>query len=278
MTCKNGANVVVFNDGHTEFIETYEKSPKGGLIDFKTVSGEYRYMESEIGTGKHWFFFKDERGIYCLTHEIAYLEWGAEEEEDRIDSLMEESLSGAHIKDSGDRTEFASGAVRDMREGKGRCDLMPLDVVSTLYERFSANDSINERIFRSIHIFQDTGDVGLLYTILDDVCDHLFLNRETMLLEVAKHFEEGAKKYGEYNWQKGIPVNCYIDSAVRHYLKWVRGDKDEPHDRAFVWNILCCIWTAVNKPELNPYGDHAASEVEIFADDRLVKVETVEEN
>ena len=30
------------------------------------------------------------------------------------------------IKDSGDRTEFATGAVRDMREGKGRCDLMPL--------------------------------------------------------------------------------------------------------------------------------------------------------
>ena len=37
---------------------------------------------------------------------------------------------GAHIKDSGDRTEFSTGAVRDMREGKGRCDLMPLEVVA----------------------------------------------------------------------------------------------------------------------------------------------------
>jgi hypothetical protein len=63
-----------------------------------------------------------------------------------------------------------------------------------------------------------------------------------MFLEVAKHFEEGAKKYGENNWQKGIPAKCYIDSAVRHYLKWLRGDKDEPHDRAFVWNLMCCIW------------------------------------
>jgi hypothetical protein len=67
-------------------------------------------------------------------------------------------------------------------------------------------------------------------------------NRYTLCLEVAKHFEEGAKKYGESNWQKGIPVHCYIDSAVRHYLKWLRGDKDEPHDRAFVWNLMCCIW------------------------------------
>ena len=36
------------------------------------------------------------------------------------------------IKDSGDRTEFSTGAVRDMREGKGRCDLMPLEVVADL--------------------------------------------------------------------------------------------------------------------------------------------------
>ena len=75
----------------------------------------------------------------------------------------------------------------------------------------------------------------------------------TMLLEVSKHFEEGAKKYGEYNWQKGIPVHCYIDSAVRHYLKWLREDDDEPHDRAFVWNILCCIWTCTHKPELDDF-------------------------
>ena len=54
-----------------------------------------------------------------------------------------------------------------------------------------------------------------------------------MMLEVSIHFEEGAKKYGDNNWRKGIPAYCYIDSAVRHYLKWIRGDNDEPHDRAF---------------------------------------------
>ena len=30
------------------------------------------------------------------------------------------------ILDSGDRTQFSSGAVRDMKGGKGRCDLLPL--------------------------------------------------------------------------------------------------------------------------------------------------------
>ena len=29
------------------------------------------------------------------------------------------------IKDSGERTQFSTGAVRDMHEGKGRMDLLP---------------------------------------------------------------------------------------------------------------------------------------------------------
>lgn len=142
------------------------------------------------------------------------------------------------IKDSGDRTEFATGAVRDMREGKGRCDLMPLEVVSKIRRRDDG-----DTIIEYIHTFTITRITDMLYDALDHFANIAYEGDiETMLLEVAKHFEEGAKKYGENNWQKGIPVNCYIDSAVRHYLKWLRGDKDEPHDRAFVWNLLCCIW------------------------------------
>ena len=38
----------------------------------------------------------------------------------------------AELKDSGARREFASGAVRDIAEGKGRCDLLPLGVVARL--------------------------------------------------------------------------------------------------------------------------------------------------
>ena len=35
----------------------------------------------------------------------------------------------AVIKDSGERRSFETGAVRDIQEGKGRCDLMPLEVM-----------------------------------------------------------------------------------------------------------------------------------------------------
>ena len=155
------------------------------------------------------------------------------------------------IKDSGNRREFESGAVRDIQEGKGRCDLMPLDVVYGVYKYLGVLDEPVYRVFDRIHRFTKTNDCEMLYDVL--VCFCGFTNLHTTFLEVSKHFEEGAKKYGEHNWQKGIPTHCYIDSAVRHYLKWLRGDKDEPHDRAFVWNILCCIWTCEHKPELNDY-------------------------
>jgi hypothetical protein len=159
------------------------------------------------------------------------------------------------ILDSGTRREFASGAVRDIQEGKGRCDLLPLDVVGDYLSRYGTPASAN--VVGCIRDFQETGNVANLFDGL-----YIFtmnrtgwgLDHFTMLLEVSKHFEEGAKKYGEDNWQKGIDVHCYIDSAVRHYLKFLRGDQDEPHDRAFCWNILCAIWTCKHKPELNEYG------------------------
>lgn len=138
------------------------------------------------------------------------------------------------IKDSGNRRKFTTGAVRDIQEGKGRCDLMPLDVIATV---------LNSTVLMDIYLYTQGKDT----THLQEALNTFFLEKENKnkyeaILDLSKHFEEGAKKYGEYNWQKGIPVNCYIDSAVRHYLKYKAGWTDEPHDRAFVWNIVCCIW------------------------------------
>lgn len=155
------------------------------------------------------------------------------------------------IIDSGERREFETGAVRDIQEGKGRCDLLPLDVISKILDITE-----HDKIISNIHSFQETGNYHYLIHIISiqTINKGLFPDIPTLVLEVSKHFEEGAKKYGEYNWQKGIPVKCYIDSAVRHYLKWLRCDQDERHDRAFCWNIICAIWTCINKPELNDYA------------------------
>ena len=103
------------------------------------------------------------------------------------------------IKDSGNRRQFDTGAVRDMADGKGRFDLMPW----------------------------------------------------AALMEVSKHCENGAKKYGEHNVDKGLPTSSFMDSAVRHLAKHIDGWTDEPHLTAAAWNILWAIQTEIKHPELN---------------------------
>ena len=147
------------------------------------------------------------------------------------------------IKDSGERTKFDSGAVRDMHGGKGRCDLLPLDVVRQFYE------DVYYDIFYSLNEFINYGNKDYLKLALGFFTKKVYISKETMILELACHYEDGCKKYGVNNWKKGIPVSSYIDSAVRHLLKYIRGDQDERHDRAFCWNIVCAMWTVENKPD-----------------------------
>lgn len=145
------------------------------------------------------------------------------------------------LKDSGNRREFETGAARDIAEGKGRCDLLPLIQVSTV---------LKENVFIFIGDYVVTGNKHSLYSAIEYFIEKTYDNKYTAILEVSKHYEDGARKYAERNWEKGIPLHCYIDSGVRHYLKFLRGDTDEPHDRAFVWNMLGAIWTHQNRPDL----------------------------
>lgn len=219
------------------------------------------------------------------------------------------------VKDSGNRREFKSGAVRDMQKGKGRCDLLPLAELSTLIDNIdiekdymqtiiSCDDHPDSWVFRcfnnainALNRAKDTNIVVKMENISYDIIDNLYMALEIFLvrfyeypylveqddgvwnrdwstlydalssiptdfkfainpainaalysaiLDLAKHFEAGASKYGDNNWRKGIPINVFIDSAIRHFCKFMRGDTDEPHDIAFMWNVICCIWTIKN--------------------------------
>lgn len=160
------------------------------------------------------------------------------------------------IKDSGERREFETGAVRDMAEGKGRFDLMPLS------ERDKIRFGGDRRIFSIIMDLSQMLDPGLrcsepfatnaihnfiAYCKNKDFDDVTVSDIAEYMFEVAIHFEEGAKKYGEHNWEKGLPLNSYIDSATRHLMRHISGMTDERHDRAFIWNILAYAYT-VNHP------------------------------
>lgn len=128
---------------------------------------------------------------FAQSHEICTARW------DRGISGVPENNVG-EIKDSGNRREFSTGAMRDMAEGKGRMDLLPWAAI----------------------------------------------------LEVSKHCENGAKKYGEHNVDKGIPTHSLCDSAARHLAKYMDGWDDEPHLLAAAWNLLWAIQMEKKHPEL----------------------------
>jgi hypothetical protein len=58
---------------------------------------------------------------------------------------------------------------------------------------------------------------------------------------LAEHYENGAVKYGDNNWLKGIPLKRMMDSALRHIFKALEGQTDEDHLTAAAWNILGII-------------------------------------
>lgn len=154
-----------------------------------------------------------------------------------------------------EQRKYETGAVRDSREGKGRFDLMPLDVAAAVMDCENEEKQVTE-LLCDIDIFKITSESYFLANALRSAADLMYGgSREAMLLDVAKLFESGAEKYGERNWEKGIPISSYIDSGVRHLLKYLNGETDEAHDRAFVWNLMCAIWTKTHKPEMDDYTD-----------------------
>lgn len=70
------------------------------------------------------------------------------------------------------------------------------------------------------------------------------------ILAVSKHCENGAKKYGEHNVDKGIPTSSLCDSAARHLAKYLDGQEDEDHLVAAAWNLLYALQMREKMPEM----------------------------
>lgn len=86
------------------------------------------------------------------------------------------------------------------------------------------------------------------------------------IFAIARVFEEGAKKYEARNFEKGIPLSRYIDSALRHIYKHLEGYRDEPNMAQAAWNIIAYIHTAtmiergILPEELNDLPNHISTE------------------
>jgi hypothetical protein len=63
------------------------------------------------------------------------------------------------------------------------------------------------------------------------------------LTRLAQLYEKGALKYSERNWEKGIPLSRFFNSALRHMVNYLDGDRSEDHLAAVLFNIAGYIQT-----------------------------------
>ena len=71
------------------------------------------------------------------------------------------------------------------------------------------------------------------------------------LREVARACAEGAQKYSDWNWERGMPVNDLLNHAIAHVYQFLAGDRSEPHLGHAAWNLLAAIHSHELWPHLN---------------------------
>lgn len=71
-----------------------------------------------------------------------------------------------------------------------------------------------------------------------------------VLQALAETYAEGAKKYGDDNWLKGIPSKDLMNHALRHINLWQLGDTSEDHLAHAMWNLGAIIHFTKTRPEL----------------------------
>ena len=70
------------------------------------------------------------------------------------------------------------------------------------------------------------------------------------LLRVSRHMENSLESHGERNWERGLPMHCFLDSAFRHMAKYMEGQVDEDHLAAATTNLLMALWTEEHLPDM----------------------------
>lgn len=136
--------------------------------------------------------------------------------------------------------ENANGGRREVKEGKGRPELVPLWVMKELLESSYPDKgrTINSTL-ENLDQYLRTSDISFVLRALLNFSSNEYEHGVSQaVIELSKHYEEGAETYGDWNWVKLDTPMQFFSSALRHFIQYIGGDKKESHDRAFMWNLV----------------------------------------
>ncbi len=163
------------------------------------------------------------------------------------------------VKDSGKRQEFNTGSVRDTAEGKGMPHLIAGEALSVAFialfgVKYSCPVTWNDvqlHLFRySIVVKEREENIHEIYLAIVKTIRLISLEEDgtftSAMTRLAKHYENGGKKYSKNNWRRGQPISRYYDSTMRHYYKCEDKLKDEDHPTAVLWNLIAIVQTKID--------------------------------
>lgn len=225
--------------------------------------------------------------------------------------VLQVQQNNTPLKDTGNRTDLGSGGLRDINPENGRCDLLPASAINQFMASTGLitrpQDSKRPSLVTTFHYiiqFMDWGDKQFLNKALVTIQNYHWYKDKSYsegnpikqdmifakaMMDLSVHYKNGALKYEERNWERGLPVHSFIDSSIRHLCKEMLGWDDEPHDLAVMWNLYGAIWTLQHHPHLNDlpsYKDYREGYINEIKEEtkirnyaeRLVEKEDTKEN
>ena len=86
--------------------------------------------------------------------------------------------------------------------------------------------------------------------------NEMYVVGKSVIFEVSKVFTHGAKKYGKYNWKKGISQTRLLDAAMRHILWYLLGeDNDKEWGCNHLAHAIASLSMALDQHYFNPAED-----------------------
>lgn len=87
---------------------------------------------------------------------------------------------------------------------------------------------------------RQTFESGMVRDVTEDKVDFTLVLDGPMFNRWAEHLTKGARKYDKRNWMLAegeAELERFRESALRHLLQWLAGNRDEDHAAAVIFNL-----------------------------------------